>query len=72
MPISPLHSLSPRDQANVIAMTGPLETLRINIEGTAAEVLHINTAWVLRQARNDAAAFDRETALLAALAARLP
>lgn len=72
MPISPLHSLSPQDRTNIIAITGPLETLRVNTEGTAAEVLHINATWVLRRARNDAASFDRETALLTALAARLP
>lgn len=72
MPISLLHSLPPADQAQILAFTGALETLRVNAEGTAADVLHINAAWVLRRSRDDSAAFDRETALLAALAAHLP
>ncbi|OYQ18743.1 hypothetical protein CHR90_10820 [Elstera cyanobacteriorum] len=68
----PVSRLSPADQAAVIAITGPWDELRANTDGTAADVLHINGTWVLRQARQDAAAFDRETALLTRLAARLP
>lgn len=68
----PLSRLLPADQAAVVAITGPWDRLRVNTDGTAADVLHINEAWVLRQARQDSAAFDRETALLTRLATRLP
>ncbi len=68
----PLSCLSAADQARLIAVTGPLTDLQVNDEGTSAAVLHVNGRWVLRSARTDPTAFDRETALLTALAAHVP
>lgn len=70
--MSPFSRLPAADQARLLAVTGPITDQRVNHDGTSADVLHLNRRWVLRQARTDPVAFDRETGLLLALAGHLP